>query len=122
MTNTTRKLHVREEILASPHYQGTEEAPAALPAVSLVLDISLRLQLLLLLLIYAIQGKKFAPKAKFLKLDVADQAHRGHHGSAKSQLLTHMGSVWLCSTNVGGKHLALVSLELGSQASTPRGS
>lgn len=24
-----------------------------------------------------------------------------------------MGNVWFCSTNVGGKHLALVSLELG---------
>lgn len=51
---------------------GTEEAPTNLTAVSRVLDISLRLQMLLLLFIYAIQGKKFALKAKFLKLDVAE--------------------------------------------------
>lgn len=51
---------------------GTEQAPTTLTAASPVLDISLRLQMLLFLFIYAIQGKKFALKAKFLKLDVAD--------------------------------------------------
>lgn len=132
MTNTTRKLNVQKEILASPHYQGCSQD------ASRVQRRHLQPSLLspwfwtsawgcgLLLFVYAIQGKKFhqmAPKAKFLKLDVADQAHWGQYGSAKSQLLTHIDNVWFCSTNVGGKHLVLVSLEMGrSQAMAPWGS